>query len=54
MLEGAGFEIIDLGVDVSPEKFIETAKEKKADLVGLSALHTTAAPRTHINWLQRN
>ena len=35
MLEGAGFEIIDLGVDVSSEKFIETAKEKKTDLVGL-------------------
>jgi len=44
MLEGAGFEIIDLGVDVSPEKFIETAKEKKADLLGLSALLTTTMP----------
>jgi len=44
MLEGAGFEIIDLGVDVSPEKFIETAKEKKADLIGLSALLTTTMP----------
>ena len=44
MLEGAGFEIIDLGVDVSSEKFIETAKEKKADLVGLSALLTTTMP----------
>jgi 5-methyltetrahydrofolate--homocysteine methyltransferase len=44
MLEGAGFEIIDLGVDVSPEKFIEAAKEKKADLVGLSALLTTTMP----------
>lgn len=44
MLEGAGFEIIDLGVDVSPEKFIEIAKEKKADLVGLSALLTTTMP----------
>jgi len=41
ILEGAGFEIIDLGVDVSPEKFIEVAKEKKAGLVGLSALLTT-------------
>jgi len=41
MLEGAGFEVIDLGVDVSSEKFIETAKEKKADVVGLSALLTT-------------
>jgi len=44
MLEGAGFEIIDLGVDVSSEKFIETAKEKKADVVGLSALLTTTMP----------
>jgi len=44
MLEGAGFEIIDLGVDVSPDKFIETAKEKKADLVGISALLTTTMP----------
>ena len=41
MLEGAGFEIVDLGVDVSPEKFIETAKEKKADIIGVSALLTT-------------
>ncbi|MCK4419468.1 corrinoid protein [Candidatus Aerophobetes bacterium] len=44
ILEGAGFEIIDLGVDVSPEKFIEVAKEKKAGLVGLSALLTTTMP----------
>jgi len=44
MLEGAGFEIIDLGVDVSSEKFIETAKEKKVDLLGLSALLTTTMP----------
>jgi len=44
MLEGAGFEIIDLGVDVSPEKFTETAQEKKTDLVGISALLTTTMP----------
>ena len=41
MLEGAGFEVIDLGVDVSAEKFINAAKEKKATLVALSALLTT-------------
>ncbi|HUI09474.1 MAG TPA: corrinoid protein [Bacteroidota bacterium] len=41
MLEGAGFEVIDLGVDVSPEKFITAAKERKARLVALSALLTT-------------
>jgi len=41
MLEGAGFEIVDLGTDVAPEKFIETAKEKKANIIGVSALLTT-------------
>lgn len=41
MLEGKGIEVIDLGVDVSPEKFVETVKEQKCDLVLLSALLTT-------------
>ena len=41
MLEGAGFEIIDLGVDVSPEKFVETIAAEHADIVALSALLTT-------------
>jgi len=41
MLEGAGFEVIDLGVDVSPEKFIAALNEKKAHLVAMSALLTT-------------
>ncbi|HSQ74805.1 MAG TPA: corrinoid protein [Bacteroidota bacterium] len=41
MLEGAGFEVIDLGVDVSPEKFIAALNEKKAGLVAMSALLTT-------------
>lgn len=40
-LEGAGFEVIDLGVDVYPEKFIEIAKEKNAKLICISALLTT-------------
>ena len=44
MLEGAGFEITDLGVDVSPEKFVEAAKEKDVDIIGLSALLTTTMP----------
>ncbi len=44
MLEGAGFEIVDLGVDVSPEKFVQAIKEKKAQIVGLSALLTTTMP----------
>ena len=41
MLEGAGVEIIDLGTDVSPEKFLENAREKEAGIVGMSALLTT-------------
>lgn len=40
MLEGAGFEIVDLGVDVAPEKFIE-ALQGEVDILGLSALLTT-------------
>ena len=41
MLEGAGFEVVDLGVDVSPDKFVEAAREKEGSLVALSALLTT-------------
>jgi len=41
MLGGAGFEVIDLGIDVAPEVFVQTAKEKKAHLIGVSALLTT-------------
>jgi 5-methyltetrahydrofolate--homocysteine methyltransferase len=44
MLEGAGFEVIDLGTDTPSEKFVEAAKEKKADIVGMSALLTTTMP----------
>ena len=41
MLEGAGFEVIDIGIDAPPEKFIQAAKEHKADVIGMSALLTT-------------
>lgn len=41
MLEGGGFEVIDLGIDVSPEKFLEAAQEKRAQVIGMSALLTT-------------
>lgn len=41
MLEGGGFEVIDLGVDVTPEKFISAVKERGAQVVALSALLTT-------------
>jgi len=41
MLSANGFKVIDLGVDVSLEKFIQTARETQADIIGLSALLTT-------------
>lgn len=44
MLEGAGFTIVDLGVDVPPEKFVEKTKEIKPDIVALSALLSTTMP----------
>ena len=43
-LKGTGFEIIDLGVDVPDEKFVETVREIKPDILGLSALLTTTMP----------
>lgn len=44
MLEGAAFEIIDLGTDVSPEKFVEAVKNTGANIVAMSALLTTTMP----------
>ncbi len=44
MLEGAGFTIIDLGVDVHPEKFVEKTREIKPDIVAMSALLSTTMP----------
>jgi corrinoid protein of di/trimethylamine methyltransferase len=41
MLEGGGFEVIDLGVDVMPEKFMTAVREKNANIVAMSALLTT-------------
>ena len=41
MMEGKGLEVVDLGVDVPPEKFVETALETDADIVACSALLTT-------------
>ncbi len=41
MLEGGGFEVVDLGVDVAPEKFVEAAQEKDHTIIALSALLTT-------------
>ena len=44
MLEGAGFEIHDLGTDVSPEKFVAFLQQQEAEIVALSALLTTTMP----------
>ena len=41
MMEGKGLEVIDLGVDVSPETFVQTAREKNCDVIACSALLTT-------------
>lgn len=53
MLEGAGFEIVDLGTDVSPETFVEAVQEHDADIVAMSALLTTTmtAMRTTVEAL---
>jgi methylmalonyl-CoA mutase cobalamin-binding domain/chain len=44
MLEGVGFEVVDLGTDVAPEKFVEAVKENNAEFIGMSALLTTTMP----------
>jgi 5-methyltetrahydrofolate--homocysteine methyltransferase len=44
MLQGAGFEVIDLGVDVPAERFVEVCRERSVSVVGLSALLTTTMP----------
>ena len=44
LLEGGGFEVIDLGVNVTPEKFIETVNAKQANIVAMSALLTSTMP----------
>lgn len=41
MLEGAGLKVIDIGIDVEPQKFVEAATENNADVIGVSALLTT-------------
>lgn len=44
MLKGAGFEVVDLGVDIPAEKFVERAKTERIHLIGMSALLTTTMP----------
>ncbi|MFZ2228561.1 MAG: corrinoid protein [Candidatus Nanopelagicaceae bacterium] len=49
MLEGAGFTVIDLGVQTPPEKFIAAIQEHKPDIVGMSAFLTTTMPMFKVN-----
>jgi 5-methyltetrahydrofolate--homocysteine methyltransferase len=44
MLEGTGFEVIDLGTDVTPQKFVDAVRQHQPQLIGLSALLTTTMP----------
>ena len=55
MLEGAGFHVIDLGVQVAPEKFVAAIEEHQPDIVGFSAFLTTTMPmfKANINALQK-
>ena len=55
MLEGAGFTVIDLGVNVPPEKFVEQIEEHNPDIVGFSAFLTTTMPmfKANINALEK-
>jgi len=55
MLEGAGFEVFDLGVNTAPEKFVEAVQKHEPDIVGFSAFLTTTMPmfKANINALQK-
>src|SRR5258708_1397131 len=55
MFEGAGFEVIDLGVQVAPEKFVDAVAEHQPDIVGFSAFLTTTMPmfKANINALNK-
>jgi methylmalonyl-CoA mutase cobalamin-binding domain/chain len=55
MLEGAGFTVVDLGVNVAPEKFVEEVERVEPDVVGFSAFLTTTMPmfKANINALEK-
>jgi methylmalonyl-CoA mutase cobalamin-binding domain/chain len=55
MLEGAGFTVIDLGVNVAPETFVQQIEEHKPDIIGFSAFLTTTMPmfKANINALEK-
>ncbi len=45
MLQGGGFKVVDLGTDIGPEKFVSSAQESGASIIGMSALLTTTMPQ---------
>ena len=45
MLEGSGFQVVDLGIDIPPEKFVDAVRTNQPDVLGLSALLTTTMPK---------
>ena len=49
MLEGAGFKVVDIGVRVAPETFVEAIREHRPDIVGFSAFLTTTMPMFKVN-----
>jgi 5-methyltetrahydrofolate--homocysteine methyltransferase len=49
MLEGAGFKVIDIGVEVAPEKFVAAINEHQPDILGMSAFLTTTMPMFKVN-----
>jgi 5-methyltetrahydrofolate--homocysteine methyltransferase len=44
MLEGSGFEVVDLGTDVGPQQFVDAVREHEPQVIGMSALLTTTMP----------
>lgn len=48
MFEGAGYQVIDLGIDVPPDKFVEAIREHNPDIVGMSALLTVTMPQMKV------
>jgi 5-methyltetrahydrofolate--homocysteine methyltransferase len=49
MLEGAGFEVVDLGVNTAPEKFVDAVRQHEPHIVGFSAFLTTTMPMFKVN-----
>jgi 5-methyltetrahydrofolate--homocysteine methyltransferase len=48
MLDGAGFTVVDLGVDVAPDAFVASAREHRADVVAMSSLMVTTMPKMKV------